>query len=511
MRLKNSIIDSIISLLGLIISGIISFVKISIIVKFMGNEINGLNNLLSKIFNFLMISEAGLGLATRTLLYKTVVDKDIKKSNKIISGSQIAITIIISIVLIVASFISIFIPIFIKDSSLNNSLISIIFILFSIKAIIPQFLQPLKAYVAANQENYLINVLRNISLVIINCVEIYLIISQKSYIYVLIGGILSSLICEFMTYIILKRKYKFINIYGKERDFSATKSMKELIKVNMVSTVAQSVDPLIISRFIGIITTSFYSNYSYVQNFIQNITNNFLGAATNMFGNMFAKNEDGLYEKFNMYIGLTNFMASTASLGFYALIKDFIQVWVGKESVLDIKTSILFSILIYMYTAMRPINTLVYTNGFFRLASKSALYETIINTVLSIILVNIYGMKGVLMASIISYLLASFWFFPIKTYKIVFNKEASEYFKKQTMGIILFALLIFIISFINIKYIININCLLDFIKVTFIYGIIISFINFGLYVLLIKDFRNLIIYLLKKLNLSQKLKFIIKL
>lgn len=499
MRLKKGLLNSLVGISVMLLNGIFSMIKISLVVSFLGNEINGFNNVIGQIFNFLMISEAGLGLATTTLLYKSISKNDIESSNKFIAGSQRTIQIIVCFIIFASAICSLFIPIFIKNNSLSNLFISISFLLYALKVLIPQLTQPIKSYAMANQDEYIVNFLKGISIIGINIIEIIMLLNGNSYIIVLFGGVLGSIIFELLNLYILKRKYPFIKLLAKEKDYSATRHMKNLVKVNIVSTVAKSIDPVVISKFIGLAAASFYSNYSYIQNFLQTIIGTVMGPLNHIFGDMFARKEENIYLKFNMYIILCNFIASIVSIMFYLLIQIFIPIWIGNDALLPNYVVILFACLIYMYSSMRPMNTLVITNGFFEIASKSAIYETVINLVLSILTVNYFGLSGVLISSIISFLIASFWYFPLKTYKKVFKKSPVEYFVRQFYSVIVLIPIFFIASLIIEKYFIAYEfTFIDFIFLATFSGISISSLMLCIYYSIFGEFRNLLKFILDK-------------
>lgn len=495
MRFKKSFKNLITGFSFMLLNGILSFVKIAIIVRILGNEINGVNNVIGQIFNFLMIGEAGLSLATITLLYKPIADGDKNKINTTISGSFRIISIIIMLIFLLALVLSLLVPFLIKDTSLAYGYLSLVFILFASKTLIPQFSQPIKAYAIASQEEYVINYIKIINILLLNLIEIIIILSTKNYLYMLMGGLISTIILELLVFKIIFIRYPFLKINNKIRDYSALTHMKELVKVNVVGTVAKSIDPIIVSRIIGIITASFYSNYAYVQYFLQSILGAVLGSVTHMFGDMFVKKEEGLYQKFNMYIAISNFIASTAAVCFYAFIQQFITLWIGSDALFNQDVVLLFSVLIYMYTAIRPINTLIITNGFFKLSSKSAIYEAIINGVLSITLSFKFGVSGVLIGSIVSYLVASFWLFPVKTYFKVFGVSSKEYFKRQLISIVTLFLLYEILYFIQSSSIFVVNSFLELFLLVITISILVFIVNLLIYIIFIRDFRLFVSYL----------------
>ncbi|MGL5459118.1 MAG: hypothetical protein ACRDBY_05835, partial [Cetobacterium sp.] len=227
MSLKKSYYNSFFGIISMVIVGLITFIKISVIINTMGQEYNGLNNLYTQIFSFLMIGEAGIGLATTSILYEHIDNKDIREINKIISGSRKVLSNILGVIFIITVVVSFFIRFLIKDNTLNNSFISLTFILFSSKLLFCQYFQPLKGYVAANQDEYLLKIYQILSGVIIGVGEILVLYLRKNYIEMLFWGMVSSIVLEILNYRYLKLRYKNISFFFKEKNYEAKKYMKE--------------------------------------------------------------------------------------------------------------------------------------------------------------------------------------------------------------------------------------------------------------------------------------------
>lgn len=501
MSIRKSFYNSFFGIFSMIIVGFISFIKISIIINTIGQEYNGLNNLYTQIFSFLMIGEAGIGLATTSILYEHIESKNIREINKVISGSRIILSKILCIVFFCVISISPFIRFLIKDNTLNNYFISITFILFSFRLLFIQYFQPLKGFVAANQDEYIIKIFQIITSLTIGLSEIIVLYTSKSYIKMILCGVVLSIILEILNYLYLKKKYKEILYFFKEKNYEAKKYTKELIKVNIVGTVAKSVDPIIISRILGLIITSIYSNYNYVQSFLLTIVGTGLGGFTHYFGNVFIKKDIEMKSKFDNYILCSNFLATFFTIMFYCMIQDFITLWINKENKLDLMTTILFSLLVYLYIFMKPMNTLVVTNKFFELASKSALYETIINLFISIILVQKIGLKGVLIGSICSFLLVSFWYFPLNTYRKVLNSSSRDYFYKQFKCVLILLILFLLTLKVLQKNYYMVSNWSQFVLKGLVYSSLYLSIIFIIYIIFFEELRKI---LKKLINQRQK-------
>lgn len=498
MSLKKGFYNSILGILVMFVTGIISFVKISFVINNLGQEYNGLNNLYSQVFSFLMIGEAGIGLATTSMLYEHIEKKNFLEINKIISGSRKILGIILSCILILSIVTSFFIPHLIKESTLSNSFIMTTFLLFSFKLILIQYFQPLKGFVAANQDEYIIKLFQIILSLTVGIGEILILFIRKNYIEMLIFSLLISILMEFFNYLYLSKKYDYIIYHFKEKNYKAGHHIKELVKVNIVSTVAKSIDPIIISKILGLVVTSIYSNYSYVQNFLLTLVGSGLGGFTHYFGNVFLKKDSDRKEKFDNYIIITNFLASFFAVMFFIMIQDFISLWINKQSGLDRQTGFLFSMLVYIYIIMKPINTLVVTNKFFKLASKSAIYEVILNVSTSLVLIKIIGLKGVLLGSILSFLFASFWYFPINTYYKVLECSSKDYFFKQLKSFAILLPTCLLMLKLSIGYIST--SWYYFVIKGFICSFILICINLLIYLLLFKESKKILINIVFKLK-----------
>lgn len=490
MSIKKSFYNSFFGIIAMLTIGLITFVKISFIINIIGQEYNGLNNLYTQIFSFLMIGQAGIGLATTSMLYEYIEKKNIKEINKIISGSRRILSEILCILFLIVIVISPFIRILIKDNIFNNYFVSITFILFSFKILFSQYFQPLKGFVAANQDEYIVQIFQIVLNLSVGILEISVLYLSKSYVKMILSGVILSIVLELFNYMYLKQRYSKILYFFKEKNYGAKKHIKELVKVNIVSTIAKSMDPLLISKILGLIVTSLYSNYNYVQSFLLAIAGAGLGGFRHYFGSVFIKRDAQRKEKFDKYILISNFIATFFALMFYLMIEDFIILWINQESKLDSTTSLLFSILIYLYVLMKPINTLVITNKLFHLASKSSLYEAIINLFISLILIQKIGLNGVLIGSISSFLLVSFWYFPINTYKKILDCSSKDYFYKQfKCFFILIVLFLLILKFSQIYSYVS-NSWFQFIMKGVVYSISCFSVILVTYLSLFKEIKK---------------------
>lgn len=503
-QLKKSILNSFVGILITILLGVLQFKKIGVINQQLGIETYGLNSLYSSLVSFLLISESGLILATTTSLYFPIARGEIEKINSIIHGSMVLMRKIILLIIFGAVVVSFIIPLLINGNTYTVIYIFCTFVLFVLKATIPLYLQPIKGYVAASNNEYIIKIISFFSLVIVTIIEIIIITISKNYLFSIFIAVLLTLISEVTTFFYLRKRFKQIVPEKYFPDFEAKNHMNSLLKISIVSTVARSLDSIILSIFLGLSAVGIYANYNNIVMFLLQSILAGLNGFSHFFGNQFVTKKKNSYLNFKRYIIFTNYIASIVSILFLINVKTFISLWISPKAVGNDNLYILFTCILYFYIAIKPMNVLVTTNQFFKLASKSAIYETLLNLVGSIFLVSYLGIGGVLLATLIAFIFASFWYFPLKTYKVVFEESSSKYFLIQIRSVlILLVVLFFLNSFISINMLMNWNQFIYFLlKSVFIVFLILSFI----YYLIDFDFRYIVKSILRKFMKSSLLR-----
>ena len=80
--------------------------------------------------------------------------------------------------------------------------------------------------------------------------------------------------------------------------------------------------------------------------------------------------------------------------------------------------------------------------GMFKQTKFVFLATALINLILSIALGKIWGLLGILLATLIARLCTNFWYEPFIIYKYYFNKKSKGYFLEQIIRIIFIAALV---------------------------------------------------------------------
>lgn len=490
MEVKKGAWNSVASVFNVVIVGILQFVKLSLLIRILGTDASGINSLFTQLTSFLLITEAGLSLATVTTLYKYVAQKDFVEINRVVSGSMLLFRKIIYLIFLFSIPMVMVMPFLIKDNQFSILYLCIAFVLFLIKAISPYIFQPVKGYVSASNNEHILKMYSVVTMTIVTIVEIASLYLFRNYIITLFLGAFLALVSEGIIYLLLKKKFKEIRLNFTHPNFEAKKHIGELLKSSIVSTVAKALDPIIISTFMGLFYTTVYSSYYYIVNFCIVILNSATGGFAHFLGAKFTRKDENIHDVFCQFTIITNYVVTLSCLIFLFNCQHFIAVWIGAEFQVDTVTLICFSFILYMFTIMKPINILVTSNQYFNLISVSAIIETTINITLSLILIHTLGIKGILIATMVAFAMASFWYFPVKSYKKTFGLSSTIYFKTQFISIFILFLFSLIIAFIQ-------NQLYGWMPITLfgllgslaLSGSVLFLFITGIYFILFKEFR----------------------
>ena len=455
MRVRNSIINSFLSILSLVILAVLGFVSTKVFVSTLGIEYNGLNGVFTNILSILAITELGIGGAITYNLYKPIVDKDYDKIASTMKFYRNCYRVVGMIIFVLSLFVSLFIGVFFKDTTLNINYIRFVFLLFAINTSVSYFFSYNRNLFYAYQQNYIIVIIDFICKTLKIIFQILSLILINNYIVFLIINIIFTFASNLIIHISARKYYKNVDIKNakddKELNKSVFKSVKDLSIVQLLSTSINFTDNIIISSFINIVNAGLYANYnllfSQIQRIVISIYNN-LGAAI---GNLVAEDKKGHTNTILINLEYVSFfLASFCACSFFFITQPFVEIWLGKNYLLSIGVLVMLIISFYILIHQQPINYFLSANGMFKKMIFPLVLQSIINLVLSIVLAIKIGLIGVFIGTVVSSIIS--W---ILTAFIIYDKykiKRVSYLIRQLVFILITLLEMFILKVIFIIY-----------------------------------------------------------
>lgn len=440
-RMTNSLLNFCSSIGAQFIVMIMNFIVRTVFISTLGKEYLGISGLFSNILSLLSLAELGVGSAILFKLYEPIAKNDQERIislmwfyKSVYRGIGIAVS-ILGICMIA------FLPYLIKDYDRLDSLginVTFIFILYLINTVSSYlFLAYKSAVIKANQKEYIINTISYLVTVIRGLVQIAaLIIIPVFEIYILISIIF--VITQNIIYAIAaQRMYPYINRkplkkIEKEERIAVAKDCQSLFLYKLNTVVLKSTDNIVLSIFLGLDIVALYSNYYIFYTTIQTLFAKIYNSISHSLGNLHITNKsDQEYLIFKTVDLITVVIGGTAFIGIFVVGDEFIRVWLGESWVISQPFSFLLGLEIYTLAIRTALGKYRATMGLFQQAKYRPLAGMIINIVLSVLLVNVWGIKGVIFATIVADWSTFMWFDPIVIYKYGFNCRYSvlEYFK----------------------------------------------------------------------------------
>ncbi len=434
MRVKNSSLNIIFGLTSLILTSILGFVLSKVFLQNLGLEFNGLNGVFNNIINILAITELGIAGAINYALYKPASQKDYDKISSILVIFKKFYKIIGTIIFLLSLIVTVFIPIFFKDKTIVDNYIRFSFILCSINTIVSYFFAYNRNLFYVMQKNYVTTIVDFVFKTLKYITQIITLIIFKNFILYLLINIFYTTLNNIAIYVLARIYYHEVNIKNKKVDKKIEKSILDSVKslavVQLLSTLINFTDNLIISTFISVNTSGLYVNYSFIFNQLtQIITTIFHGFGASI-GNLITENNGQKIK--NIFINLQYvafFIGLFCLLGLYFLTEPFITLWIGQEYLLSHSVLIILIINLYLLVARQPINYYMNTGGYFKKLIFPFSLEAIINLVISIILALKIGLIGVFLGTLISSVI-SYFISALRLSKII-DLDFKKYLRTQ--------------------------------------------------------------------------------
>jgi len=460
MRTKSAIANSSMALVQKFLEIVLGFVFRTVLIYTLGNTYLGISGLFTNIFSLLSLMELGVGASIVYLIYKPLNDKDYETLKSFLNVYSKFYTIVGLLIGIIGIILIPFLPSIIKDyNSININLIPI-YLLTLGNVVFSYFLAHRRSLLDADQKAYINSFNFSLFNIIGTIFRVVILLTIKNYNLTLLITLIITIISNLVVYYQTNKIYPFLK-EGKCKKLPKEK-VKELISRMGASTMHQlgnivvtSTDNIIISAVIGVIVVGKYSNYTMMTNLIYTTFSLIFVSITANIGNMkLVETENKSKEVFNKLQFLNFALYFIACTSFYALVNNLIILWIGKEYLLSKLTVFVITISLYIMGMRHNVVSFLNSSGLNYNTRYKAIVEAVLNLVISLILAKYIGIVGIILGTIISFVVVSVWFEPFILFKHWFKEGLIKYYFEYIGYFILTVL-----SMLGFDYIINsFNC-----------------------------------------------------
>lgn len=490
---KNLIISTILTT----IIALIGLVKIKVFLNYLGDESTGIYQLFSQILSYISLVDAGLTSSLLYSLYKPISENNNKKINSILKGGRNFYNKIAILVIIIGILVSLRIDFFIKDYTLPLWYIQICFIMFIVASAINYFVTARKTLIEAKQNLYKVHLVVYTSMIIKGIMEIILLLLGFKLMTLMILFIVISIIQNIIIIIVSNKEYPELSYKDVKEDKSFIKETKNLIAQKLASIVFNNIDVILIAKYINASSVVIYTSYMYVVNSLTNVVKKIGSSSLASVGNLLVTEKEKAREIFYEYNAMCYYIANIICVPLLLVITSFISVFYGQSYTLPLLGSTCVVGILYFKIIEIPFDVYANALGYFGKIKNCLIFQSIINLVLSFVLLFKIGIQGVLLATIISYIVGEFAIYPSIFNKNYFKKHKIKYysssFKLLIIGIVSYILMYFIVR----------NIIITNLLIWFVVGLITFIIN-AIIVTVYYKFINELSFMKRFINLIKE-------
>lgn len=406
-RTQNGIRNISASVVNRIVLIILPFITRTLIVKILGDQYLGLNSLFVSILSVLNLAELGFGSALVYSMYKPIADGDIEKVGSLLKAYKKIYMIIGVLILVTGSILAPIVPKLINGTWPKQINIYVVYFLYLINTAISYlgFAHKKALLIAYQRSDIKVNINTILSIVLYLC-QIVLLVSTKNYYLYLLCLPIFTLLENIFTAIYVRKKYSNIKEQGNlDRQDKAVivKHVKGIALQKVCSASRNSFDSIVISLYMGLTSIAIYNNYFYilsaVHTFLYQIPNSIRASV----GNSIAETSlEKNYQDFNVMTLIYAWISGVCACCLMCLYQPFMKIWMGDDMLLPMTTVTLLCI--YFYELSMSDITALYKDGagLWWYGRYRTIVEAILNLILNFVLGYIWGINGILLATIIT-------------------------------------------------------------------------------------------------------------
>lgn len=433
-RTQNTKFNIVFGFLNKIIILFLPFVVRTAFIYTLGVEFLGLDSLFVSILQVLNLSELGLSSAIVYSMYKPLANGNAYLICSLLAFYRKAYRIIGCFIVLLGLCVMPFLRHLINGEIPNGVNIYVLYLLVLFNTALSYFLFAYKqSLFMANQESRFVDNIVSITSIIKSAIQIALLVVFKNYyIYLVVTPLFTIANNLFVGIVAAKHfpQFKPIGSLPQTALLEIKKNIGGLMIQKLCLTTRNSFDSIMISAFIGLSTTAVYNNYFLIISALHGFLAIFVLSMQGSIGNSVVleaveKNHEDMQKFMFMY----SWISGVCVVSLVCVFQPFMRLWLGENMLLPDYIMYAFCFYLYLMTMGDVMSQYVEANGIFWEMRFRALLESFTNIVLNVVLGNVLGIFGIVLATIISMFTLNFLYSPSILYKNYFkNRKLHLYY-----------------------------------------------------------------------------------
>lgn len=436
MRKKLLLKNTASSLTYQICNVICAFILPRLILVAFGSDVNGLVNSIDPFLRIISLLDLGVGAVVQSSLYKPIAENNELQISRIVTFANKFFKKIAAVLLVYSALLMVFYPMLVKNS-FSHLFTALLIASMCISSFAQYYFGIVdRLFLTAAQHGYITYNAQTLTL-IINTVACAILIKLGYGIHIV--KLTTSLV--FLARPVILRIYtnKHYKINRKEKYTEEPVQQKwNGIAQHVASVVLDYTDTIVLTLFAKLSDVSIYSVYHMVVYGIKSLFMSLTSGIQAVFGDMWAKKEN---EKLDKFFGFSEWAIHTGATLIFGIagimIIPFVKVYT--KGITDAQyVNIAFAVLIvaaqFCHSIRLPYNLMILACGHYKQTQNNYIISAVINIVISVVTVKIWGLVGVAIGTLCAMLYQTVWMaFYIS--KKVLNRKMTLFFKSLALDI----------------------------------------------------------------------------
>ena len=425
------------------------FITRTLMIYYLGVEYPGVNSLYASVLQVLSLAELGFGAAVTYSMFKPVAESNIEEVAAYLNYFKRVYRIVGVVILVLGLAMLPVLQFLVEGEWPADVNLQLCFLIYLFNTTVSYFLfaykqSLLNAYQRAdviNKANIIVMVLQ------FTLQSVALIVAPNFYTFAILipcATVLSNLLIGWFT----KRLFPEFSeaslkaqVLSAEKRAGVRKRVAGLVLQQVCCVTRNAFDNIIISAFIGLTMVTLYGNYYTIMSGITGIMVVMVNAMAPAIGNSVAvESKEKNFADCRLFMFLYAMISIVFAACLVTLYQPFMVIWVGEANKLPFIIPALMTAYFYTLTMGDIRAAYVNANGLWWEMRWLPLIETVLNLVLNLVMVQLLGVVGVVLATLITLFCFNFVYASSMTFKLYFGMDKMwTYYKDHALYLLVCA------------------------------------------------------------------------
>ena len=430
-RTKNTARTMAAGLLNRLVMILFPFVNRTIIIYLLGAEYAGLSGLFQAILSVLSLAELGFNSAIVYSMYRPAAEGDTQQICRLLTLYRKLYMLVGSVILLGGLALVPFLPYLIQGDIPPDVSLYGLYFLYLADTVVSYFLFAYReSLLLAHQRRDISHMIATGVILLQYVAQAAVLLLWRNFYWYLMVTIVCTVVKNCAVALATRKRYPEYHCVPGVR-VRLSDSMKKMVRALLIGNICDqarnSFDNIILSAYLGLMAVTIYSNYYLIYSSLYGIMLTVCTSMASSVGNSIAtESVEKNYGDLRKFSFLAAWLSGWFAICMLCLYQPFMELWVGRTLMLTDGNMMLLCIYFYAINMNNVRNQYINGNGLWDRLKLTFAVEAAANIGLNLILGKLWGITGIILATILTIFFSNFLW---RTW-ILFK----TYFREMSLG-----------------------------------------------------------------------------